>query len=168
MMNSIKRVNFKLNKIFLLVFLFLINLIAVSASDVNLKNENDSDSKPEKHELVITINKLKSENAPVILTLYNPENKFLSETDVVKIFKFYPKGKKITAKISDLSYGEYAIATYQDLNSDNECNRSFIGIPKEPYGFSKNFRPTIRAPRFNECKFSYSPNVHKITINMIN
>lgn len=33
--------------------------------------------------------------------------------------------------------GHYAVAVFQDLNDNQELDRNFFGIPKEPYGFSR-------------------------------
>ena len=38
--------------------------------------------------------------------------------------------------VLDLEEGEYAFSIFQDLNGDGKINSSFIGIPKEPYGFT--------------------------------
>ncbi|NLZ95638.1 MAG: DUF2141 domain-containing protein, partial [Bacteroidales bacterium] len=48
----------------------------------------------------------------------------------------------------------YAFSIYHDINSDKECNLSFFGIPKEPYGFSKNYRPILSKPSFHDCKIN--------------
>jgi uncharacterized protein (DUF2141 family) len=50
---------------------------------------------------------------------------------------------------ADLPAGTYAISVFHDANSNNKLD-TFMGIPKEGYGFSRNppFRP--RAPRFDE------------------
>ncbi len=48
--------------------------------------------------------------------------------------------------------GEYAVAVYHDRNANGELDKRIFGIPKEPYGFSNNFRPRISAPTFGDCK----------------
>jgi uncharacterized protein (DUF2141 family) len=53
----------------------------------------------------------------------------------------------------DLDPGRYALAVYQDLNGNDVLDKNFIGIPKEPYGFSNNFRPRFSAPKFEDCAF---------------
>ncbi|MEO5910876.1 MAG: DUF2141 domain-containing protein, partial [Pelobium sp.] len=69
--------------------------------------------------------------------------------------------------IKDLKKGDYAVALYHDLNSDKICNLSFLGIPKEMYGFSNNVKPKLSAPAFSDCKFSVNSN-STISINLIN
>jgi uncharacterized protein (DUF2141 family) len=50
---------------------------------------------------------------------------------------------------ADIPAGTYAISVFHDANSNNKLD-TFMGIPREGYGFSRNppFRP--RAPRFDE------------------
>ena len=89
---------------------------------------------------------------------------------IIKIFKKYKiKVDKNTAliNINDLPKGEYAITMYHDENSDNECNRNFMGIPKEAYGFSNNIKPKFGPPKFKDCKFTLSDS-ETLQIKMIN
>lgn len=52
--------------------------------------------------------------------------------------------------------GTYAIETYQDLNNNGKMDFTLIGIPKEPYGFSRDARPRLSKPRFDSVKFAVS------------
>ncbi len=47
---------------------------------------------------------------------------------------------EMTVEIPNLDSGEYAIAIIQDLNEDEMLDKNFLGIPKEPYGFSGNWK----------------------------
>jgi len=46
----------------------------------------------------------------------------------------------MTVEISNLESGEYAIAVIQDLNENGKLDKNFLGIPKEPYGFSGQWK----------------------------
>lgn len=54
------------------------------------------------------------------------------------------------AHFADLAAGSYAIGVFHDANGNGKLD-TFLGIPREGYGFSRNppFRP--RAPRFDEA-----------------
>lgn len=56
----------------------------------------------------------------------------------------------------DLPPGEYAVAIYHDVNNNQKLDKNFLGIPKEPYGFSNNFRPRFAPPKFEDCAFDLS------------
>ena len=57
------------------------------------------------------------------------------------------------ATFHDVLPGEYAVAVYQDLNSDGNLNRYIHGAPKEPYGFSNNKYGRFGPPKFQEVAF---------------
>ncbi|UBM62825.1 DUF2141 domain-containing protein [Candidatus Sulfidibacterium hydrothermale] len=48
---------------------------------------------------------------------------------------------------------DYAVAVYHDTNKNRECDKNFLGIPKEKFGFSNNVRPGWGPPSFEEAKF---------------
>ena len=117
--------------------------------------------------LTLIIKNLASPTAPVTVGVYGTKNKFPSPKGQLKEYKFKPHGKTLTAKISDLKFGTYALALYQDINSNGKIDKNFIGVPKEPYAFSNNYKPTIKAPNFDDCKFDYSSKTHSVTMTMI-
>ena len=67
----------------------------------------------------------------------------------------------------DLPPGEYAVSTYQDINSNGKLDRYFIGKPKEPYGFSNNVKP-FGPPSYKDCKFNLTSSPQLISISLIN
>ena len=117
--------------------------------------------------LTLIIGNLKSISAPVIVSVYGTTSKFPDPHGQLKEYKFKPHGNVLTAKITNLKFGTYAIATYQDENSSGEIDKNFIGMPTEGYAFSKNFKPTVKAPNFDQCRFDYNKTANTLTINMI-
>ena len=55
------------------------------------------------------------------------------------------------AKFFGIPAGSYAVSVFHDANGNGKLD-TFLGIPREGYGFSRNppFRP--RAPRFSEAQ----------------
>ncbi len=47
---------------------------------------------------------------------------------------------QMTVEISIVESGEYAVAVIQDLNENEKLDKNFLGIPKEPYGFSGKWK----------------------------
>lgn len=117
--------------------------------------------------LTLIIANLKSTTAPVIVSVYGTTSKFPDPHGQLKEYKFKPHGNVLTAKITNLKFGTYAIATYQDENSSGDIDKNFIGMPTEGYAFSKNFKPTVKAPNFDQCRFDYNTTANTLTINMI-
>lgn len=51
----------------------------------------------------------------------------------------------------DIPYGQYAVAVYHDLDKNGELDRNWLGIPKEPYGFSNNASSKIGPPDYEDA-----------------
>src|ERR1043166_9360408 len=45
-----------------------------------------------------------------------------------------------TITLTGLAPGTYAIEAYQDLNSNDKMDKSWLGLPLEPFGFSRDAR----------------------------
>jgi uncharacterized protein (DUF2141 family) len=78
-----------------------------------------------------------------------------------------PKIGDMNVIIDDLQNGDYAIAVLHDTNSNDHIDTNFFGMPKEPFAFSKNFKPTFSAPDFDDCKFNLNNETKDFIINLI-
>ena len=47
--------------------------------------------------------------------------------------------------------GTWAVVAYQDENSNGELDTNILGIPKEPYGFSRDARSKFGPPGFEDA-----------------
>ncbi|WP_417370914.1 DUF2141 domain-containing protein [Gelidibacter japonicus] len=103
--------------------------------------------------LTINVQNIKSLKGEIIIGVFNMDKDFLKEGVAIKNYTIAIDEATETIVINDLPKGEYAVSLYHDENSDNECNRNFLGIPKEAYGFSNNVKPKFSAPSYKDCKF---------------
>ncbi|HUH28910.1 DUF2141 domain-containing protein [Gelidibacter sp.] len=117
-------------------------------------------------ELTIHIQNIKSLKGEIIIGVFNTDKDFLKDGVAIKNYTITVDKTTETIVIKDLPKGEYAISLYHDENSDNECNRNFLGIPKEGYGFSNNVKPKFSAPSYKDCKFTLGQD-HTLKINLI-
>lgn len=62
--------------------------------------------------------------------------------------------------------GKYAVTIFHDVNGDAELSTNFIGIPKEPYGFSNNPKSTFGPPSFEESVFEFKEDGQQIEIEL--
>ena len=114
---------------------------------------------PQTYDLSVTITGLKSTDGGIQIGLYNNKNSFPLVDGQYRLFYFSVKDFSGTYTIKDLPVGEYAVAIFHDKNSDMICNTNFLGIPKEGFGFSKNFKPKLSSPDFEDCKIDLNSNL---------
>jgi len=55
-----------------------------------------------------------------------------------------------TVTVKGVPAGTWAVLAYQDENGNGELDRNLIGIPKEPYGFSRDARSKFGPPGFED------------------
>lgn len=116
----------------------------------------------QKNNLTVEIKGFENIKATKIMVSVFSKDNFL---DTSPYRKSVPaSGNKVSVNFN-LPPGEYAVATYHDLNNNKELDRRFYGKPKEPYGFSNNVRP-FGKPKFDKCKFSINTSSKVISINL--
>ncbi len=84
------------------------------------------------------------ENAPptgtVLFVLFDSANTFGDLRDPAKVVKQPLDGREIY-RIQNVPPGEYALLVYHDENNNDRIDRNYIGIPKEPLGYSNGYEP---------------------------
>lgn len=69
--------------------------------------------------------------------------------------------------LGNIPEGEYMIVAYQDIDENNDLKLNWLGLPKEPIGYSNNFIPkAFNLPNFEKCKIKINSveNEHTIVI----
>ena len=117
--------------------------------------------------LQVEITNVRNGNGKIWIAIFKPDEKFgTNKPGIAKIVNVTSADDQ-TATF-ELKPGRYALAMYHDLNGNDLMDKNFIGIPKEPYGFSKNFRPRFSAPSFEDCAFELSPGGKTISVKLTN
>ena len=110
---------------------------------------------PEKGTLQVELSNVKTAQGNVWIAVYDSEENFLVEEKArVSSFKVQKTGT-LLAQIPDLDFGDYAFAVFHDLNGNKQLDFNFLGIPAEPFAFSKKLISRFRPPRFDEVKFDF-------------
>ncbi|MFN0031007.1 MAG: DUF2141 domain-containing protein [Flavobacteriales bacterium] len=117
--------------------------------------------------LTVVVDNLASPSAPVVVGVYQSNYEFPNPKGRFKVYHLIPHGDTLTADIHDLKYGEYALAIYQDINSNSEMDKNLIGFPKERYAFSNNFKVSVKLPVYDQCKFQYDAVHHSVSMRLI-
>ncbi len=108
--------------------------------------------------LKVLITGLHSSNGSVLVSLFNQEKGFPSQSGkAFKKEKINIVGGIASAIINDIPPGSYAIAVLHDENNNLEMDTRIFGLPKEGYGFSNNAKGLFGPPSFKDARFAYSP-----------
>jgi len=130
-------------------------LFPLSAQNVSSKTEST---------LTITIKNIKKIKGHLLIAVFDHESKFLKDFSLAKRKKIVKHDD--TVIFENLPYGTYAISIFQDVNSNNELDSNFLGIPKEPYGFSNNPSTFFGPPGFTKAAFKIDTETSSITIKL--
>ncbi len=103
-------------------------------------------------ELTIRVTNIKEIKGKLVVAIFDKKEAFLEEGKAYKNLVIDVTKPIMQYTIDKVQRAEYAIAVFHDKNSDGICNTNLLGIPREAYGFSNNFRPTLLAPKFEQVK----------------
>lgn len=68
--------------------------------------------------------------------------------------------------IKDLPQGIYMVSLFHDIDSNEELNTNWIGMPKEPFGFSNDAKGKMGPPKFEDASFELKDDM-ETTINLM-
>ncbi len=103
--------------------------------------------------LTVYLSGIEPHKGNLMIGVFNNEEDFLIPGKEFRVKIVKAKEQDEIINFENMPAGKYAISIFQDRNADGKMNKNFIGIPKEIYGFSKNFRPVLSAPKFDDCSF---------------
>jgi uncharacterized protein (DUF2141 family) len=105
------------------------------------------------HSVSVEFTGIKSPKGSIRMGLFKTKETFEAE----KPFEFFVVSKagmkngSIT-KIFNLPEGEYGISVWDDANDNETFDKTFIGIPKEGYGFGNYIHKSFSKPQFSEFR----------------
>ncbi len=62
---------------------------------------------------------------------------------------------KVNHEFTDVPPGQYVIAAFHDRDGNKKLNASLLGLPSEPYGFSRDARGSLGAPKFEDAIINF-------------
>lgn len=105
------------------------------------------------HTLTVKIEGIESVSGNLYIGLYTSQDVFTGKSEYGKIIKV--EGNTAETSFSELKEGKYALAIFQDENSNGKLDLGQYGIPKEKFAFSNNVNPLVlmHPPVFEDCSF---------------
>lgn len=128
--------------------------MAVLGTTHDLRNESD------KLRLVLKTNVQVKGN--LVVVLYTNAADFLTEKGTVLKAQAVAE-EALTFETEALAKGIYALVVFEDLNNNGLLDQNKLGIPQEPFGFSKAKLSIFGPPSFNKASFNF-PEESKIEV----
>jgi uncharacterized protein (DUF2141 family) len=104
-------------------------------------------------DLTVNISGIESIKGSVYIAVF-------SDSDSFPVFGKQWRGESISVTNKSMSYtfkniphDTYALAVFHDENNNGVLDKNALGIPLEPYGFSRNARARFNAPPFEDAQF---------------
>ena len=116
--------------------------------------------------LSVKISNIQTKGKILYLGIYRASDEFLEFGKYWKNTKVISTSTEMTVEF-EVPFGDYAVAASLDLNGNGKLDKNFVGYPKEPFGFSNNFKPTLSGPDFSDCKFTFTQQNSLLTIKLI-
>lgn len=136
--------------------IFLIN--GVSS---NIFAQSDSkEALEEVFELKVQVAEYKTTQGSLYAQLFNEQG------DVIANIIQPMEDKEVqTYTFKNLKAGKYALRVFHDKNNNGKLDTSFLGIPKERFGFSNNVMGKLGPPSFEDQLFELNANsTHQINL----
>lgn len=117
-------------------------------------------------DITLKVTEIKEVKGNMSIALFKSSDGFPSGDQFI-IGKNIPvNAKEFTYVIKDVPPGIYAIAIYHDLDKNGELNNNWLGIPKEPYGFSNDANGKMGPPDYEDATFEVKKDM-EIIITLI-
>lgn len=100
-------------------------------------------------EVKVDVMGIESSKGKLIIAVFSSEERFLVKPESYVYVKS-PKQGKDTASLM-LPAGKYAFSIFHDENDNEELDKTWIGLPKEKYGFSNDASGWMGPPAFDAC-----------------
>jgi uncharacterized protein (DUF2141 family) len=112
------------------------------------------DTNPEGTPLFLTIRAEDAITSPLVVVAYSNADDFLTERGTV-LKTTRAQDSSLSFEIKGLASGTYALVVFEDLNKNGILDQNKLGIPQEPFGFSKAKLGLFGPPSFRKSSFNF-------------
>ena len=130
--------------------------IAVVTSTTGCSTQGPPKIEEGEQKISVIIENISPASGVLRVALYNSKNHWLSDNGIVRARLVMVDESTERLEFWGVPSGEYGIAVYHDVNSNNVLDMKYIVIPNEAYGFSNNARGSfgLGSPGFKKAKFA--------------
>lgn len=102
--------------------------------------------------LEVRVEGVESSTGLIQVALFTAQKGFLKPEGVYRADSARAQKGTTLLLIENLPHGVYALAVFHDLNENQELDKNWVGIPKEPMGFSNARVKAFGPPSFEDCR----------------
>jgi uncharacterized protein (DUF2141 family) len=117
--------------------------------------------------LVVHVQNVSPKGGILRLGLYDQAS-YDKDRDAVASADVKAEAGQTTITLNNLAPGTYAIQAFQDFNANGKMDSSWIGLPLEPYGFSRDAKPVLSRPGFDKTRFEVQEGMNTQTLRLQN
>jgi uncharacterized protein (DUF2141 family) len=105
--------------------------------------------------LKLTIENVQHAQGHIIIALFTCQSSYdKAEAPIIShLLPAKPEEGKMQYTFENLVAGVYAIKLFHDINDNQKLDANWLGIPREPFGFSNNPRIRFGPPSFEAAQF---------------
>lgn len=116
-------------------------------------------------ELTVVVSGVTKAEGRVMVALFNdpagfPRGKVLNGQMVPA------KPGQVEVVFKDLAPGSYAVSAYQDLNGNQRLDANMVGMPTEPFGFSRDAKWQFGPPKFDDAAIKVGAEAQRIQFKL--
>ncbi|MFV8834705.1 DUF2141 domain-containing protein [Aquisalimonas sp.] len=117
-------------------------------------------------DLRVTVENVEPDTGHLMVALYDDEAAFDARDGAVEEIRKSVDGECVVLTFTGVSAGDYAIAAFQDLDGDGELNTNLVGMPREPWGFSRDASGGMGPPDFGDAAFTVDGDAVDMSIRL--
>lgn len=127
--------------------------VLVTAAALPSAAGNSASSQTPDATLTIRVTDIPAPDGQMMIALFDSQDGYAAERPV-KDAVIAVDATAVEAEFSALPSGEYAFKLYHDANGNGKLDTDMLGIPSEPYAFSRDASDPFSAPEWEEAKFT--------------
>ncbi|MBS1619407.1 MAG: DUF2141 domain-containing protein [Bacteroidetes bacterium] len=104
--------------------------------------------------LVVTVKGINTTKGGELATALFTKDNFPKTGQQVKGIYSPVTADQMQVVFEQVPVGTYAVAVYQDIDSDHKLKTNLVGYPTEPLGFSRDARIRLGPPSFSDAALS--------------
>ncbi len=139
----------------------------LAADDVVSAHDMSCDGRP--YSILVLVKNIKDNKGTITIDLHgdNPELFLKSGAKLARLRVPAVAGEmKICVPVEKA--GVYAVALYQDRDSDLKLNKTWVGLPDEPFGVSRDAPMRMAPPKHKDAAFEVNGPLTPVTVTLRN